>query len=141
MAYQGYQPYSQLQMSPAYGQNQYQNPYQLNGGATAPQNIARQDVPKVSGRNGAEMFPLGPNSSILLMDETAPMVWLKVTDGGGYPTLTPYDITPHQAEKPVDLQSLEDRITRIEEELSDGKKSNGDRAKHSEVDASESGKN
>ncbi len=40
-----------------------------------------------------------PNSSILLLDETAPIVWLKMTDGAGYPTLNPYDIAPHQDEK------------------------------------------
>ena len=31
-----------------------------------------------------------PNSSIILLDESAPLIWLKMNDGAGYPTITPY---------------------------------------------------
>lgn len=81
-----------------------------------PNNPIRQEVVKVNGRPGAEAFSLGPNCSALLLDTTAPMVWLVQTDGAGYKTLNPYDITPHEEKPPEDkYKSLEDRITKLEE--------------------------
>ena len=81
----------------------------------------KHEVIKVNGRGGAETFQMMPNSSVLLLDETAPLVWLKTTDGAGYPTITPYKIEPYQLEPEVNVKSLEERIKRIEERLSNGK--------------------
>lgn len=49
--------------------NGYYNPYQpyYNMGA-------RQEVVRVNGKNGADAYQMAPNSSILLLDETAPIV-------------------------------------------------------------------
>ena len=72
---------------------------------------------KVNGRGGADAYQMPPNSQALLLDETQPVIWLKQTDGAGYPTLTAYDIKPHE-EKPVpDMQSLEQRIKEISFEM------------------------
>lgn len=73
----------------------------------------QQEVVKVNGRGGVDAYQLPPNSSALLLDTTAPIVWLVQTDGAGYKSATPYDITPHEEEAP--MKSLEDRITRLEE--------------------------
>ena len=78
-------------------QTPYSNPY----GQTMQQALQPCSITKVSGENGAKAFGMAPNSSALLLDETAPLVWLKTTDGAGYPTLTPYTITPYQAAPPV----------------------------------------
>lgn len=86
----------------------YQNPYQPMGyngqyGNYAPQNVAGApqafvcQITRVNGRNGAEAFRMAPNSSILLMDENDPIVWMKQTDGAGYATVTPYTVSPYQA--------------------------------------------
>ena len=74
----------------------------------------KHDIIRVSGKPGAEAFQMAPNSQIILLDETAPMIWLKVTDGAGYPTLTAYDITVHEAEKPVDYKSFDERLKKLE---------------------------
>ena len=74
-------------------------------------------VTRVNGRNGADAFRMAPNSSILLMDENDPIVWLKQTDGAGYATVTPYAVTPYQAAAPVDVENLETRVKRLEEML------------------------
>lgn len=74
-------------------------------------------VTRVNGRNGADALRMAPNSSILLLDENEPIVWLKVTDGAGYATVTPYSISPYQAAAPVDVNSLEERVKRLEEKL------------------------
>ena len=58
-----------------------------------------------------------PNSQTLLLDETQPILWLKQTDGAGYPTVTAYDIKPHEEAPVPDMKSLEERISRIEEAM------------------------
>ncbi len=104
--------------------NQYQPPYSYGGyspmGQGAPgamQGMSAQacQITRVNGRNGADAFRMAPNSSILLMDENDPIVWLKQTDGAGYATVTPYTVTPYQAAQPVDVTSLESRVKRLED--------------------------
>lgn len=78
-------------------------------------NYPPQRITKVNGENGAKAYQLPPNSEALLLDETAPIVWLKTTDGAGYPSLAPYSITPYEPTPPVDVNGLEQRIKRLEE--------------------------
>ena len=79
---------------------------------------AKQEVVKVNGRPGADAFSMGPNCSALLLDNTAPIVWLAQTDGAGYKSLIPYDIKPHEEKLPEDIyKSLEDRIIKLEEAI------------------------
>lgn len=77
----------------------------------------QQEVVKVNGKNGVDAFQLAPNSSALLLDTTASIVWLVQTDGAGYKTSTPYDITPHIPEEEVQYKSLEERISKLEETI------------------------
>ena len=94
---------------------------------TQPQS-GQMKVVEVTGRAGAEAYQLGPDSSILLLDNTAPIVWLVKTDGAGYKSLSAYDITPHKEKAPVDqYKSLEERITKLEETIN--AKSNTSNAK------------
>ena len=75
-------------------------------------------VVEVTGKAGAEAFQLAADSSILLLDNTAPIVWLVKTDGAGYKSLIPYDIKVHEEEKPADhFKELEDRISKLEEAI------------------------
>lgn len=73
------------------------------------------DIVRVNGENGAKAYQMPPNSNTLLLDESAPIVWLVQTDGAGYKTITPYTITPFKPEPPVDVKSLENRIKKLEE--------------------------
>lgn len=87
----------------------------------------RQEVIRVNGENGAKAYNMPPNSSVLLLDEHDPVVWLKTTDGAGYPTITGYQITPMltQAEKDANtIAALEDRINKLERKLNKHGKSN-----------------
>lgn len=51
-------------------QTPYSNPY----GQTMQQALQPCSITKVSGENGAKAFGMAPNSSALLLDETAPLV-------------------------------------------------------------------
>lgn len=77
----------------------------------------RREVVKVNGENGARAFPMGANSSALLLDESGVIVWLVTTDGAGYKTVAPFDISPHQTAPAPDFGSLEARISRLEEKF------------------------
>lgn len=85
--------------------------------------MSRQEVVRVNGEAGANAYPLGPNSSILMLDNTAPIIWFKMTDGASYPTLTGYNISP--IEKPNSTSNdevylhLEERIKRLEDMIND----------------------
>ena len=98
---------------PQYGAGMPQNNY----GMQMPQ---RCEVIRVNGRNGVDAFRMAPNSSILMLDENEPLVWLKKTDGAGYATVTSSPIAWYQQPAPVDVNALDARIRRLEEKL-DGK--------------------
>lgn len=83
---------------------------------------AKQEIVKVNGKPGAEAYAMSPNSSILLLDISAPIIWLKIIDGAGYPTLTPYTITPYTQQTVEDklgqtVSKLDERISRLQEEI------------------------
>lgn len=87
----------------------YGNPYQnINP------YLPKHEIVKVNGENGANAFQMAPNSSILLLDETAPIVWLAMTDGAGYKTVSAYTITPYKPEPPISTKDLLGRIEKLE---------------------------
>ena len=79
--------------------------------------FTRYDIIRVKGQNGAEAFQMAPNSKTLLLDENDPLVWFVQTDGAGYKTITPYTITPFQPTPPIDLNTIEARLTALEEKI------------------------
>lgn len=87
------------------------------------------EIVRVNGRNGGEAFAMSPNSEILLLDTTAPIVWLAQTDGAGYKTLTPYSIAPYQPEPEIDLKDIDTRLRKIEEMIDNAKSNNAKTAK------------
>lgn len=101
-------------------ENPYLNPYVNANPYIQPQQPPmqpRREVVKVNGENGARAFPMGANSSALLLDESGGIVWLVTTDGAGYKTVAPFDITPHQTAPAPDFSSLEARISKLEEKV------------------------
>jgi hypothetical protein len=77
--------------------------------------VSQQEIIRVNGRNGAMSIQMAPSSSVLVLDETAPLVWLCQTDGAGYLTVTPFDIAPHQEAPQVSVNDLSARLARLEE--------------------------
>lgn len=93
------------------------NPYQI-GQHNAP-TLQQQQIIQVNGKASVDTIQLAPNSSVLLMDTTAPMVWMCVSDGVGRVTSTPYDIKVHEEKPPVDVESIEQRISKVEKIISE----------------------
>lgn len=78
-----------------------------------------QQVPRIDGKESINQLRMSPNSSILLMENNRAIVWLCTSDGVGNITPTPYDISPHQEEQPDDVDSLEQRVSKLEKILSE----------------------
>ena len=106
MAWNNYNPY--MNNGNMYGQ---QNNYGYSQQQQMPQ---RYSITRVNGENGARSFQMLPNSEALLLDTTQAVVWLAQTDGAGYLTVTPYDISQHIDLPPVDVRNLEERLTKLE---------------------------
>ena len=80
-----------------------------------PNILPAQQVLQANGKASVDAIRMAPNSSVLVLDTTAPLVWLCVTDGLGNVTATPYEITPHVETPPED--ALEKRLAAVEEKL------------------------
>ena len=106
-----YNPYPQY--NPYFQQMQA-----MQASAPAP-TLPQQQIIQVNGKASVDTISLAPNSSILVMDTSAPIVWMCVSDGVGKVTATPYDIVVHQEEPPVDVKSIEQRIAVIESTISE----------------------
>lgn len=72
-------------------------------------------VPEVNGINGANAYQIGANSSVLLLDTNLPIVYLKQTDGGGYATVTAFDLVPHKDTATKEIEDINSRLDRLEE--------------------------
>lgn len=84
--------------------------------------LPAQQVIQVAGRQSIDTLQMSPNSSVLIMDTSAPIiVWLCVSDGLGKVTATAYDITVHQDTPPFDIagfaESVEGRLKELENKV------------------------
>lgn len=52
-------------------------------------------IVNVSGIEGAKAYPMLPNKTVPLFDNSADILYIKSTDGAGYPTITVFDISKH----------------------------------------------
>lgn len=92
-------------------------PVQPNNYFNRPLSLPKYNIIRVAGENGARSMQMSPNSEVLALDNTAPIVWLLQTDGAGYLSATPFDISAHQVTPPIDVSTLEQRISKLEEML------------------------
>lgn len=106
--------------TPYYPQQPY-NPMGQQNAYQPQQILKRTEIIHVNGENGARALQMMPNSQALLLDDTAPIVWLAQTDGAGYKTVTPYTITPYQAEPEISVKDLDMRLRKIEEVINNAK--------------------
>lgn len=84
--------------------------------------LVERHVTKVNGRAGADSYQMAPNSDDILLDMNEPLIYFVQTDGAGYKSVTPYDISLHKEVKAEDqFKSLEERISKLEEAVANGK--------------------
>lgn len=112
----------------------YNNPYTNNSIPTPINNYNQQfqyqqlphyEIIQVNGKAGVDAFKMGPNSSVILVDETADLIWFVRTDGAGYKNATPFTITPYIEKPPVDINALCERVANMEATLNSLTQNNG----------------
>lgn len=114
--------------------------------------LPAQQVLQANGKASISAIRMAPNSSVLVMDTTAPMVWLCTSDSLGNVTPVAYDITPHKDTPTPDVSNFESRLTAVEtsvnsiinrwEELTNAKPNAGNnKPKQAVRSAGESGTN
>ena len=79
--------------------------------------VAEKHVDRVHGEPGADQYQMAPNSDVILLDETAPMIWFVQTDAAGYKTKHPYDIIPHEKKPEPDFNDIDAKLNAIDERL------------------------
>lgn len=125
----------------------YNNPY--NNGIFQPQQpqihqnnvLPQQQIIQVNGKASVDTIQLAPNSSILVMDTSAPIVWMCVSDGVGKVTSTPYDIVVHEEKPPIDISDVEKRLENVEKfigQLMEGAKNDKSNVSHAKSKQGES---
>ena len=106
------------------------NPYQTNNLGFFQPNVLpqpimpQQQIVQVNGKASVDTMQLAPNSSLLAMDTTAPIVWMCVSDGIGKVSATPYDIVLHKEAPAPDIKSIEERLSEIENRMTEMEKKN-----------------
>ena len=83
-----------------------------------PNIIPQQQILQANGKQSINNIRMYPNSSALIADTTAPIVWKCVSDSLGNVTAEPFDISPHKDEEQIEqeniLSSIDERLKRLE---------------------------
>lgn len=105
---------TQNQHNMVVGQAQF-SPYNnyLNFNRTVP--IYRADP--IHGENAAWQYPMGPGSEIWLPDAEQDIIWWIQVDNNGNRSVKSFDIKPHEEPEPVDMNSILERLTILEEKV------------------------
>ena len=79
---------------------------------------------KVTGLDGAKAFQMAPNSSVALFHESEDILYVKSTDGAGFPTIRTFRFEPCEEPSPkVEQYVTLDEFNRFKEEVLNAKQS------------------
>ena len=79
--------------------------------------IVERHVERVHGEPGVDQYQMAPNSDILLLDDTAPIIWFVQTDAAGYKVKHPYDILPHKKDEEKKAEAIDEKLDAIDARL------------------------
>lgn len=102
-----------------YPQPYYPNLYQQSS-FTQPQQptvLPPQQIITAKGKASIDTLKLSPNSSVLIADETAPIVWKCTSDGLGNVSSEAYDITPHKDAAQVQQENMAALVLEMDKRL------------------------
>lgn len=118
-----YQPYMGPQQFAMDQMQQFQQQAQM------PQFMpGRQQLIKVTGIEGAKAYQMPPNSIVPLFDADNDIMYVKSTDGAGFPTIRAFAFQPIENPQPNDQQyvtrtEFENAMMRLREAIGDGQQS------------------
>lgn len=98
----------------------FQNPYAMNMTPQTPTTLTR-----VTGIDGAKAYQMAPNSTVALFDNNEDIMYIKTTDGAGFPTIRTFSFNEvtHNAQQQVSNNEYvtRDEFNKLKEELLNGK--------------------
>lgn len=96
--------------------NPYQNPMsQNNNFSTQPQ---QNNLIRVTGIDGAKAYQMSPNSSVALFDSDSDIMYVKTTDGAGFPTIRTFRFEPiEDVPKVQDVYITRDEFDALKQEV------------------------
>ena len=83
-----------------------------------PNILPQQQILQANGKQSIDALRMAPNSSALIADSTAPIVWRCMSDSLGNVTAEAFDIIPHKSEEQIAQDNLTMTISNINERLS-----------------------
>ena len=78
-----------------------------------------QQILEANGKASIDALRMSPNSSVLIADRTAPIIWKCVSDSIGNVTAEAWDITRHKDEAEVQQENLNALLISINQRLED----------------------
>lgn len=98
----------------------FQNPYAVNMTPQTPTTLTR-----VTGIDGAKAYQMTPNSTVALFDNNEDIMYIKTTDGAGFPTIRTFSFNEvtHTTQQQVSNNEYvtRDEFNKLKEELLNGK--------------------
>lgn len=88
------------------------NPYMQN-----PEPSRSNDIQYVNGLESAKAFPMGTNSSVILMDSGEPKFYLKKTDASGFADIKTYVFSEYQETPPQENYVLKTEFYELKEQM------------------------
>lgn len=76
-----------------------------------------QQILQANGESSIKAIRMSPNSSVLIADITAPIVWKCVSDGLGNVTTEAFDISHHKTDEEVEKENTNNLLMQISERL------------------------
>lgn len=76
-----------------------------------------QQILQANGESSIKAIRMSPNSSVLIADTTAPIVWKCVSDGLGNVTTEAFDISHHKTDEEVEKENTNNLLMQISERL------------------------
>lgn len=111
----------------------YNNPYQMQPypgpmfqRPTQPAPMPENTLIRVTGIDGARAYQMAPNSTVALFDGGEDLMYIKSTDGAGFPTIRTFRFEPietSQSQIAVDFENLasKDEVDALRKEINDVK--------------------
>lgn len=100
----------------------FQNPYAMNMTPQTPTTLTR-----VTGIDGAKAYQMTPNSTVALFDSNEDIMYIKTTDGAGFPTIRTFTFNEVVANNNSVSENVDyvtrDEFNKLKEELLNGKQS------------------
>ena len=128
-------PYASLM-----GQNQFYNPQMMNPTPVQPQEQT-QNLIRVNGIDGAKAYQMPANSTVALFDSNDDVMYVKSTDGAGFPSIRTFAFTEklNVKGKSQDVEYISrEEFEKFKKELMDNGKQSIQRTKSKLTDKSSS---